>query len=67
MILDKNSKILKDKLYIIGLKLQEVLTELQEANMEGKQMDYCTHPSLAGEVDRVMTIASKINKIMYQK
>jgi hypothetical protein len=54
-------------LVIANHRLGKAYELLLEANKDGGQMDFISHPSLANVFDSVYMKAQKIDKIMYQK
>jgi hypothetical protein len=51
----------------INRQLNEVLIYLQEANSEGKQLDYVSHPNQDYEIDALISTVQQIQRIWYQE
>ena len=45
----------------------EALADLREENMDDKQFDYVTSPSLANVFDNLKSIVNRMEKIIYQE
>lgn len=58
---------MKQELQMINQQLGATLGEIEKRNNNGGQMDYCTHPSITNEIDVLLGLVKKIDKIWYQK
>lgn len=58
---------LLNKFFILNSELFDIWHDLTIMNNGDKQFDYVTNPKLADEADRLMELAKKINKIVYQE
>lgn len=57
----------KEDLQGINQQLRAALGEIEKNNSKGGQMDYCTHPSITTEIDVLLNLVKKIDKMWYQK
>ena len=58
---------MKEDLQKVNQQLRKALSEIKKNNGDGEQMDYCTHPAITSEIDTLLNLVEKIDKIWYQK
>jgi len=64
---NQSAQKIKEELQTASRQLRIALTQIQENNKDGEQMDYCTHPAVTAEIDTLLSTVKQIEKIWYQE